>query len=424
MTSMFPRRFVDPDNARRRFGPGVDRLGALMLMGDPLADAVVEAFAGRGREHGMALVERALAQGIGAVPEAPDALRALFAELDQVPAWVDLDALERGGELLLRAGYFGGLALAASLLYGYASPGGNKPLVFSGQLAKMAPRRLIETSRFVEATCAPNGLRRFEPGFAINVKVRLMHAHVRRMILASGRWDSAEWGLPANQHDMGATSLLFSIVAIESLEKLGFVLDDDEIHLFMQLWRYSGYLMGVHAEVLPTSAREARRLAQIIAATEAGPDDDSRMLSRAMFASGENPQRATPAEARRAQRVVKLGQGVIRGMLGDTLADQLDVPKHALRHAFPVVRGIVRGVEAKVAALPSFARRTYRARAVAVGREYWAGLIRTASADTVARSPLDFAPPDALLGIAATVAGVESRRAPTLAGLASVTRPR
>ena len=60
-----------------------------------------------------------------------------------------------------------GLTLATSLVLGYASPGGNKPLAFSGQLEKRAPQRLLETSRFVEATCLPGGLARFAPGFAI-----------------------------------------------------------------------------------------------------------------------------------------------------------------------------------------------------------------------------------------------------------------
>ena len=47
-----------------------------------------------------------------------------------------------------------------------------------------------------------------------------------------------------------------SVVVIDTLNHFGFDFDAEEIHLFMQLWRYSGYLMGVHPEVLPTSQRE------------------------------------------------------------------------------------------------------------------------------------------------------------------------
>ncbi|HTJ81864.1 MAG TPA: oxygenase MpaB family protein, partial [Polyangiaceae bacterium] len=388
-----PRRFVHTEEATRRFGrAAVDRLGALFGKGDPLADALVLAFEKLPPGSGTRMLEQALRGGIESVSDAPPELRALFAELDHVPYWVDDAAIERGGELLFRAGWFGGLALGASLLYGYGSPGGNKPLVFSGRLEQQTPRRLIETSRFVEATCVPGGLRRFGEGFAATVHVRYMHAKVRRLLLTSGRWSTDDWGLPANQHDMGATSLLFSAVVIDSLEKLGFELEPDEVHLYMQLWRYSGYLMGVDPEILPTSEREARRLMDFIATTEGEPDDDSRKLAHAYFSAGDNPLRATEEEKARARRIVRVHQGITRGVLGAELADQLGVPKHRLRHLYPVVKATVRGMEATRRALPGPAKSALHAAAVRQGRAFWAMLTRGAL------SPITFAPPDALLG--------------------------
>lgn len=406
---------VHVDEARRRYGPSIDTLVELLYAGDPLVDDLLEATSSLPPGSLTKMVDRALADGIASVTDAPKALIALFAELDRIPAWVDKDAMERGGELLYRAGWFGGLSLAVSLLLGYASPGGNKPLVFSGRLAEQAPRRLIETSRFVDMTCRPNGLGRHGEGFAITVKVRLMHAHVRRMILRSGRWSVEDWGLPANQHDMGGTALLFSLVPIETLTGLGFDFDEEEKHLYMQLWRYSGYLMGVHPDVLPTSVHDARRLADMIASTEHGPDDDSRRLSRALFASGENPKRATPEQQRRAQRMVKTGQGLIRGALGDTLADLLDVPRHNYRHAFPVARRVVRQLETTRKSLPRFAAEQMRSFAIRQGHAYWEMLLETID------EPLSFAPPDFLLGLASEVASEKTRRGGTLA---SVARPR
>lgn len=415
MSSKPPRRFVGREAAVERFGPAVDTLAALYGVGDPLVDSLLDATQHLPPGALQAMVERALAHGIERVPEAPPELRALFAELDHVPAWVDQRALQHGGELLMRAGWLGGLALACSLLYGYASPGGNKPLVFSGRLEQQTPRRLVETSRFVEATCRPGGLSRHGEGFAITVKVRLMHAHVRRMLLRSGRWSSEEWGLPANQHDMGATGLLFSFVVIETLTRFGFELSEEERHLYMQLWRYSGYLMGVHPEVLPTSYLEGRRLTEIIASTERGPDDDSRRLSRALFASGEQPRRATKQAEEKAKRLVKIGQGLIRGALGDELADGLDVPKHRYRHLFPVVRAAVSRVERASRSLPEVARRELRRRAMQQGAAYWSMMISAAD------WALTFAPPERLLGLHVEVAAAASQRGATLA---SVARPR
>jgi hypothetical protein len=374
------------DAARERFGPAVDRFGELLRVGDPLADAVVEAYAARPGGSGRAALQRALTHGVDAVDDAPEALRAYFDEVERVPAWVDQEALTRGGELLFRAGWFGGLALGTSLVLGYASPGGNKPLVASGRLTEHAARRLVETSHFVQSVCRPGGLARDAEGFAAAVKVRIVHAQVRRMLLRSG-WDVESWGVPINQHDMSGTAILFSYAVIDSLDKLGFHFTELEIDLYMQLWRYANHLMGVDAEVLPTSAREAKRYSDLIQATEGPPDDDSRALSRALFSAARSAD-MSEAERLRAQRLAPLGQGIIRNMLGEALADQLDVPKHAWRHAFPVLRSIVARLDGA-----SAKSELVRASLVRRGHAYWAMVAQGN------RTPIDFAPPEVLPGL-------------------------
>ena len=412
---MVPKRFVHGAAARARFGSSIDRLETLLRVGDPLADDAVIALSRMPRQAAVSLVDTAIARGIDKADGAPTELRALFAELEHVPAWVDQEAIRRGGELLFRVGFFGGLALATSLLYGYASPAGNKPLVFSGRLMEQAPRRLVETSRFVEQTCLPRGLARFGEGFAITAKVRVMHAYIRKMMKDSPAWREDEWGLPANQHDMGATALLFSVVVIDTLRSFGFDFDAEEVHLFMQLWRYSGYLMGVSPEVLPTSEFDAKRLAEMIAATEEGPDDDSRGLSRALFATGDEPPRATEAERERARKMVRLGQGLIRGTLGEELADLLDVPKHDYRYAFQPVRALVGTIERAARFGGGAIWNRYRSGGIARGHAYWKSIVNTPGA------PLTFGPPDALLGKVVRVADDVTR---TRATLRNVARPR
>jgi hypothetical protein len=114
-------------------------------------------------------------------------------QIDTVPPWVDWELLDRGGAVFLRSGGLGIAALSlAALPLSYASGVGNKPLVFTGHLLRRAPRRLAETARFTVATSQPGGLRRFAPGFKFTVKVRLMHAQVRRLLWGSGRWNP-EW---------------------------------------------------------------------------------------------------------------------------------------------------------------------------------------------------------------------------------------
>jgi hypothetical protein len=384
---MVPSRYAYLDAARARFGDRVDRLAPYLLRSDPLADGVIDAFEALPPRRGWAMLEQGLAQGIAAVPDAPEAIRALFAEIDHVPVWVDWKAIDRGGELLFRTGILGGIVLGAkSLVLGYVSPAGNKPLVLSGRLQQMAARRLNETSRFVQAVCRPDGLRRHGDGFAITVKVRLMHAQVRRMILRSGRWDEARWGLPINQHDMAGTQLLFSIAVLEGLRDFGFRIPTDEGESYMHLWRYVSRLIGVDPELSVTSEPDARALVELIAATQEPPDDDSRALVRALLDSPHETARTDKAR-RRAALTTSLGQGFVRALLGDEMADALGVPRTRWRYAMEVARAATQAAELARETVPGA-----REALIASGHRYWDRVVQIGLAGATA----EFRPPDRL----------------------------
>ena len=333
-----PSRYVRLDAARERYGSRVDRLGEFLLKGDPLADAVVDALAEYPAPVRQSMVDRALNEGIAAVPEAPDALRALFAQLDHVPFWVDAERLERGGAAFLRSGLIGGMVLGAySLVAGYCSPAGNKPLAFSGRLAQDAPRRLAETGRFVQAVSSPGGMKRSGDGFKAMVKVRLVHAAVRQMLLRSPRWNTPAWGTPINQYDMSGTTLLFSYVVLDGFDKMGFQVSAEERADFMHLWRYAGYLIGVDDELRCTTEEEGRVLWDLLSITQAPPDDDSRALAHALLDSGVVGAR-TPEERARAERARVAGYALSRHLLGEQYADWLGYPKTPWRHAVRLFR--------------------------------------------------------------------------------------
>ncbi len=355
--------------ARARFGDRVDRLAPFLFAMDPLADALAAALAEDRSGDGWQKLETALARGVAAVPHPSAAMRAFFEAAEHVPPWVDWETIDRGAHVLLRAGFVGGLVLGAkSLVYGYASPGGNKPLAFSGRLKDQAPRRLNETARFVQAVTVPGGLRPGAEGYAITLKVRLMHARVRQMLLASGRWDAARWGAPINQHDMTATLLLFSLVLLEGVRQLGVRVRRQEGEDYMHLWRYAGHLMGVDPELVSTTESDARRLGDLIAATQEGPDDDSRALAHALLdsaAAAENPRDRALAKPRQ-----ELGRALCRELVGADLADALAIPKTRFRHVVPLLRRVVRAAEV-ARSLPGG-----DARAIAAGARYWERVVR------------------------------------------------
>jgi hypothetical protein len=342
---MFPTRFVHLSEARGRFGDRVDRLGAYLMHADPLADALVVAIDAMPPGEGWDLFRRASSSGIAAATGAPEAFRAFFAEVERVPLWVDWDVIDRGGSVLLRAGPLGGIVLGLkSLVLGYASPGGNKPLVLSGRLEEQAGRRLNETARFVQATIAPRGMRPQAPGWRLTLNVRLIHAQVRRMIQKSGRWDAGAWGAPINQHDELGTLLLFSVVVLEGLRQLGARIAPADSDAYMQLWKWSGFLMGLEPELLPSTEAEGRRLGEVIAATQAEPDADSRRLTHALL---EAPVRdaKTPHQKTNARRLGRFSRAMCRELLGDEMADQLDVAATSWRYVVPFARRLVASME-------------------------------------------------------------------------------
>lgn len=387
----FPSRYVNLDVARARFGCRVERLGRHLWDSDERADRVVAAITemGGGGE-GWRVLDRGLRGE--RIPEAPLAMRELIEEATHVPAWVDWATCDRGGALLMRAGPLGGAVLGArSLVLGYASPGGNKPLVFSGRLKDHAFRRLNETARFVQAVCRPGGMRPFAEGWQITLKVRLIHAQVRRMILTSGRWNADAWGTPLNQHDLGGTTLLFSAAIIDGLRKLGMQISSDEAESYIHLWRWVGTTIGVDADILPASEPEAMRLADLIELTMGEPDQDSRDLTRALMESAYEGA-DTPAKIRDAQRVALFLRLISRHLIGDELADKLGIPGHAIRYAaMPMMRRVVGTVERFTHAVP-FAERS----AIIVGTHYWDRVVQIGLAATY-----EFPLPKSLANLAA-----------------------
>lgn len=365
MTS-FPSRYTNLAAARATHGDRVDRLGRFFDVGDPLADRVVASFDDLPKGEGFRLFELGLREGSRALREAPLPLRELVEEAEYVPAWLDWETCDKGAEMMMSAGPLGGAVLGArSLVMGYASPGGNKPLVFSGRLKEQAARRLNETAKFVQAACRPGGMRPHAEGWRITLKVRLIHAQVRKMILATGRWKNEAWGLPANQHDMAGTTLLFSVSIIDGLRKLGMPINGVEAERYMHLWRWIGRVIGVHPDVLPTSEPEAMRLAELIEATMGEPDQDSIDLTRALFESSRDGM-TTPKQLRDAERKIVFGQLVCRELIGDELADKLEVPRTNLRYALPMMKRFVGGMTRVTRAVP-FGERS----AVLVGSRYW-----------------------------------------------------
>src|SRR5437762_1944009 len=122
---MAPTRFI----FTAATSPREWRLASFLEREDPLGDAVIEALLPYSRSEQEALIDAMLAPRTQPMPPA---LLEMRGWLHEVPWWFDEPRANAGGEVLLRNGLLAGLVLAfKSLVLGYCSPAGNKPLARS-----------------------------------------------------------------------------------------------------------------------------------------------------------------------------------------------------------------------------------------------------------------------------------------------------
>ncbi|WP_020669261.1 oxygenase MpaB family protein [Amycolatopsis nigrescens] len=318
---------------------------------DPLADAVVAMIQRRESGEGRALFERALAEGIEAVEDAPEELVAFFGSVGATPYWVDMARVDRGARAITRVGVLGLFPLSdMSLMGGYLASRATKSLVGTGEIEYMATKRLLETATWWIHVTTPGRLRRGERGYASALRVRLVHAHVRAAMNRRADWDYAAWDRPINQVQTAGTLLLFSLVFVFGTQLLGIRYTERERGDILHLWRYVGWLMGVDEELLPASEADAWRLLWLLAATEFIPDDDSKRLARALVKTHEEVGNGRGAAGKVLAHVsVRLHSSISRLVLGKANADYLELPND------PIAQGAV-----LTAAAVNFAAETLR----------------------------------------------------------------
>lgn len=327
-------------------------------MGDALAALLI-------RDPGVRQrLERGLVRGPRA--DDPPALRALLEEAWGVPAWADFPRMLPGARLQQRLGRLGLMILGAwGLVNGYHSAPAVKPLVFTGQLDRMARRRLAETSHYVLTVTADEALRPGRAGWQASVRVRLMHSAVRHMIKRSGQFDVAAWGEPANQADLAGTLVEFSGFIIDGAQRLGFDVAAEEADGLVHLWRYAGHLNGVHPRLLEEFSNPERlmHLAHLIKLVQPGPDADSVALTHAMRNTVlEGPK--TPRERLAAEGVLRFHDGLSWVLNAPPVAADLQVPNREWRHVVRALKPVFQGAEVLRKVVPGLdgrLRRTARA---------------------------------------------------------------
>jgi hypothetical protein len=326
-----------------------ERLAAGRHRGDPQADALVERFRELPGGAGWKLFECALEHGIDSVGDAPPELGALLERASSSPAWLDLDLVDAGATSFWRAGL---PALAPSLIYGSLAFGYqygdlSRPLAATGRLERMATRRLGETARWVLAVTAPGATAPGGEGWRSSLRVRLVHALVRRQLLDSGEWDVAAWGVPISASAMMATAIGgFAIVPQRAMTDVGADATAADRESRTALWRWVGYVMGVPPALLPANWREAERLIDTLATFDLGPNDDGPALMHALTRHGLPLEGLLPAWGVGPARLAlaPMIEALVRRWLGEAASDALGVRRTPIVHLVPLARPLVRSL--------------------------------------------------------------------------------
>jgi hypothetical protein len=321
-------------------------LDAWRHKGDPLADAAVEALAqiaeNPGMESSLGCMER-LAQST-AVPRAErDPLRAFLEETARVPDWVDWAAVARGQTFFVRFGIVQSTALMlGGLLESYSDTEIARVLMRTGRLNKDTYRRVFETGSMVYDAMIRDGLRAGRRGFRTVLKVRLMHAGVRRLLARSKTWDTQTHGVAIGQEDMAFTLLMFDVATLRGAQRLGLRVSAQQREDHHHLWRVVGYLLGVDEALLPPTAGEAEALHHAITQRQRHDSSDGRALARGMVdALAGRPPFFLPPEALEALCARLLGRDLAKHL---GLKDRLHW--HLVFQAMvPVLRSVQRASE-------------------------------------------------------------------------------
>lgn len=354
------------DVAIRRYGQlGRDWVAGVGVA-DPLADAAVAEFSALPHGEGMAMFHAAIEHGIETVADAPTSLRTFFAEVDTEPDWLEHDRLDRAaGHLVRHMASYGIVLGAASLTAGAMNSTAGMPLVMTGRYTSQAAVRSLEVGSWMETIMTPGGLRRHSAGFATTLRVRMIHAFVRRHLWDSGQWDADAWGVPIPQSFMAFTIAEFGHVALAAMHKLGVRYTADELDDIYHFWRYVSLLNGVGPELNPATEADHIRIEELYALTATDPDDGDRDFVRALthdYLAVEIAELLPIGGRHRHDFAVSLVNGLTRAFLGDAAATKLGVPDTAFKHLPVVLSPVVGSVNRTLAAVPGVtALRTQRA---------------------------------------------------------------
>ena len=302
-----------------------DRYIKHTTIGDPMIDPVLEELSSLPPGDLHRFVGAGIEQRHEVLRTAPRVLRDVFEKLDSdTPPWLDYEAFRPGirtfhanVDLMLVAFVTGVLVEGFSTLIA-------KSFKITGRVASTS-RRLQQNNRQLLDIFFPGGLRRDGDGWKLSTRVRFVHARIRSLMAKSDEWNHEAWGSPVNAAHLGFAISVFSKRLLEYSGLVGASFNEEEKKSVLDVWRYTGYLMGIPETILYRDGAEAEKIYRLGRMCEPQPDADSVAMANTLIQA--IPAVADIKDPAEQKDLTNLAYRLSRALLGNKLADQFEYPK-------------------------------------------------------------------------------------------------
>ena len=189
-------------------------------------------------------------------------------------------------------------------------------------------RRLLETfQHFMEVIEDLDSVKPGGKGFVSTVRVRLLHASVRRRVLElekerPGYFDVQKLGIPINDlHSIGTICVYSCSLIWLALPRQGVHLSEQQQADFLALWRWIGYLLGTPVDWMTTPSK-AKAMMESVMTSELDPSANSKILANNILTAESH---VPPLYASREYLVAQAYR-----LNGDVLAQGLGIQRPTL----------------------------------------------------------------------------------------------
>ncbi len=325
-TLTIPTDYTAGYEKARKVAPDIaDNYLAHTHIGDPLGEAMARDLAELEPGESRRLLQAAMdQQGEDALKNAPASLHAFFEDAEKLPEWLDYADFAPGVRMFHRNSSVILAAFVAGVLIEGFTTNIAKSFFITGRVRDQGRRRLGQNNRHMTEIFLPGGLYRHGDGWKLSVRIRIVHAQIRHLLLNSDEWEYDAWGLPVSGAHLGYAVSAFSARLLKHMKTLGAQYNDVEYNSFMAVWRYTGYLMGIPESILFHDGDEALRLYDIGHMCEPEVPIESIVMAHSLVNSA--PLIAGKTEPADRQHLAQYVYRVSRGLIGKQQADELMYP--------------------------------------------------------------------------------------------------